>query len=214
MSYASPLETRIAKKVTKAISDYRLIEEGDRVMVGLSGGKDSWALFQILDVLPQARSRQLFAGWRHCGLRLRGLPARPDRQHVRAARMGVPHRPHRDWRGDGRPAGRAGDALFPVRPAAARRAVSACGRSRRDQDCAGAPPGRLHRNADAQPVLRRDAQGDAGEARVGRRQARGDQAVGLGHGSRGPSVRQSTAGCRSSDAAARRAATSGSSASA
>jgi tRNA 2-thiocytidine biosynthesis protein TtcA len=51
MSYASSLETRIAKKVTKAITDYRLIEDGDRVMVGLSGGKDSWALFQILDVL-------------------------------------------------------------------------------------------------------------------------------------------------------------------
>ena len=51
MSYSSPLETRIAKKVTKAITDYRLIEGGDRVMVGLSGGKDSWALIQILDVL-------------------------------------------------------------------------------------------------------------------------------------------------------------------
>jgi tRNA 2-thiocytidine biosynthesis protein TtcA len=51
MPYASPLETRIAKKVTKAITDYQLIEDGDRVMVGLSGGKDSWALFQILDVL-------------------------------------------------------------------------------------------------------------------------------------------------------------------
>ena len=51
MSYASPLETRLAKKVTKAISDYQLIEDGDRVMVGLSGGKDSWAMMQILDVL-------------------------------------------------------------------------------------------------------------------------------------------------------------------
>ena len=51
MSYSSPLETRIAKKVTKAITEYSLIEDGDRVMVGLSGGKDSWALIQILDVL-------------------------------------------------------------------------------------------------------------------------------------------------------------------
>ena len=51
MPYSSDLETRIAKKVTKAITDYGLIEDGDRVMIGLSGGKDSWALIQILDVL-------------------------------------------------------------------------------------------------------------------------------------------------------------------
>ena len=51
MGYASPLEARIAKKVTKAITEYNLVEDGDRVMVGLSGGKDSWALLQILDVL-------------------------------------------------------------------------------------------------------------------------------------------------------------------
>jgi tRNA 2-thiocytidine biosynthesis protein TtcA len=53
MAYASDLETRIAKKVTKAIAEHRLIEDGDRVMVGLSGGKDSWALIQILDVLQK-----------------------------------------------------------------------------------------------------------------------------------------------------------------
>ncbi len=51
MAYRSRLEARIARKTTKAIVDFGLIEHGDRVMVGLSGGKDSWALLQILDVL-------------------------------------------------------------------------------------------------------------------------------------------------------------------
>jgi tRNA 2-thiocytidine biosynthesis protein TtcA len=53
MSYRSPLEARIAKKTTKAIVDFNLIADGDRVMVGLSGGKDSWALMQTLDLLRQ-----------------------------------------------------------------------------------------------------------------------------------------------------------------
>lgn len=55
MSYDSPLEARLAKKVTKAIVDHDLLADGDRVMVGLSGGKDSWALIKILSVL-QARA--------------------------------------------------------------------------------------------------------------------------------------------------------------
>ncbi len=53
MSYRTPLETRLARKATQAIVEFGLIEDGDRIMVGLSGGKDSWALMQILDVLQQ-----------------------------------------------------------------------------------------------------------------------------------------------------------------
>jgi tRNA 2-thiocytidine biosynthesis protein TtcA len=53
MAYRSELEARVAKKTTRAIVDYDMLEDGDRVMVGLSGGKDSWALLQALDVLRQ-----------------------------------------------------------------------------------------------------------------------------------------------------------------
>ena len=53
MGYRSPLEARMARKTTKAITEFGMIEDGDRVMVGLSGGKDSWALLQLLDELRQ-----------------------------------------------------------------------------------------------------------------------------------------------------------------
>jgi tRNA 2-thiocytidine biosynthesis protein TtcA len=53
MAYRTPLEATLAKKTTKAIVDFKMIDDGDRVMIGLSGGKDSWALIQILDVLRE-----------------------------------------------------------------------------------------------------------------------------------------------------------------
>jgi tRNA 2-thiocytidine biosynthesis protein TtcA len=40
--------TKISKKVGKAIFDYEMIKEGDKVLVGVSGGKDSLTLIDIL----------------------------------------------------------------------------------------------------------------------------------------------------------------------
>ncbi len=53
MAYRTELEARVAKKTTKGIVDYDMIADGNRIMVGLSGGKDSWALLQTLDILRQ-----------------------------------------------------------------------------------------------------------------------------------------------------------------
>jgi len=48
------LEKRLAHEMGRCIADYELIEPGDRVMVAISGGKDSYTLLHLLE---RARQR-------------------------------------------------------------------------------------------------------------------------------------------------------------
>jgi tRNA 2-thiocytidine biosynthesis protein TtcA len=49
------LEKRLCREVGRAIVDFNMIEEGDRVMVCMSGGKDSYGMLDILQKM-QARA--------------------------------------------------------------------------------------------------------------------------------------------------------------
>src|SRR5210317_1103430 len=46
-TYAIPPKS-LLRKVGRAIADYQMIRDGDRLLLGVSGGKDSLALLQVL----------------------------------------------------------------------------------------------------------------------------------------------------------------------
>lgn len=79
MSKESAVEKKLLHYTGKAIADYNMIQTGDRVMVCLSGGKDSYTLMRILHLLQRRTNNkfELFAftldqaqpGWNDEGLR-------------------------------------------------------------------------------------------------------------------------------------------------
>ncbi len=53
MDDAQKLEKTLLGHMGRAIADHRLIEDGDRILVGVSGGKDSHAMLHLLRVMQQ-----------------------------------------------------------------------------------------------------------------------------------------------------------------
>ena len=58
---------RIEKRFGKGVVEYGLIEEGDRILIGLSGGKDSLALVELLARRSRNFEAEIFCYCCSCG---------------------------------------------------------------------------------------------------------------------------------------------------
>lgn len=58
---------RIEKRFSRGVVEYGLIEDNDKILIGLSGGKDSLALVELLAKRARVLKPRFFCHCRTCG---------------------------------------------------------------------------------------------------------------------------------------------------
>ena len=207
---ARRLEKLLVSRRQGDLRALRAAAPGDRIMVAMSGGKDSYTLFHLLTRLVP---RLPFAVELSRCTSIRSSPATTATACARTSRRrGQPFEILREdtYSVVTVAPRRHGDLLLAVLAPAPRHPLHRRRAARLQQDRARPPPRRLARDVPAEPVLQRQAAGDAGELPHRRRPLRGDPPADRVRRGRHRRVRRASWRSRSSRAtcAARRTASS------
>jgi tRNA 2-thiocytidine biosynthesis protein TtcA len=90
MHEVARLEKKLLRAAGDAIADFALVEEGDRILVAVSGGKDSYTLLHLLMRLRERAPINFDLVAVNLDQGQPGYPAHVVRAHLEA--VGVPHR--------------------------------------------------------------------------------------------------------------------------
>jgi tRNA 2-thiocytidine biosynthesis protein TtcA len=90
MDEVARLEKRILRAAAEAIQDFGLVEDGDRILIAISGGKDSYTLLHVLMRLRERAPIDFDLVAVNLDQGQPGFPAHVVEGHLRA--VGVPYR--------------------------------------------------------------------------------------------------------------------------